>query len=198
MAEWFGCGDEGRGVLVRERVRRFLLVELPAVGVRHAGVLKRLAERRLSRRSRMRRRSSFSEASAGCSSRARRATPSSLGLLPLTSLDGARVRGEVAGDRPCVILMVGRRPQVQNALPGVRYRSALRGERGEGDIRSGAGLCNSQAVSAKAAAILVTPALGAAEPVRSKPRGTYGSTAGPGEHLRSRRGEVVDPCRGAR
>jgi quercetin dioxygenase-like cupin family protein len=64
-----------------------------------------------------------------------------------------------AGDRPCVILMVGARLP-GSAVPGVGARGALRRERGEGDIRSGAGLCGGRAVPARAAAVLVPPALG--------------------------------------
>jgi quercetin dioxygenase-like cupin family protein len=53
-----------------------------------------------------------------------------------------------AGDRP------------GSALPRVGARRALRRERRERDIRSGAGLCGGRAVPARAAAVLVTPAVG--------------------------------------
>jgi hypothetical protein len=55
--------------------------------------------------------------------RGRGATPSSLGLLPLASLDGARVRG--SRRRPCAILMVGAH-WARKSLPGLGARGALR------------------------------------------------------------------------
>ena len=76
-----------------------------------------------------------------------------------------------AGDRPCAILMVGAHVESGSALPRLGTRGALRGERGDGDIRSGAGLCDSRAVPARAAPILVPPALGL-EPGLSL-RGTF-------------------------
>jgi hypothetical protein len=48
----------------------------------------------------------------------------------------------------------------RGAVSGVGPRSALRRECGEGDIRSGAGLCDGREVPARAAAVLVTPTLG--------------------------------------
>ena len=81
-----------------------------------------------------------------------------LGLLPLSPLDGARLRGcwrqAVRDPDGRCTLGPGR------AVPGVGARGALRRERGEGDIRSGAGLCGGRAVPARAAAVLVAPALG--------------------------------------
>ena len=65
-----------------------------------------------------------------------------------------------AGDAPCVILMVG-----AHLSPEVRYPvSDLAARYGasvdEGDIRSGAGLCDGRAFPARAAVVLVTPTLG--------------------------------------
>ena len=88
--------------------------------------------------------------------RGRGATPSSLGLLPLASWTEHAFVG--AGDRPCVILMVGAHV-VRKRYP-VSGSRALWGERGEGDIRSGAGLCDGRSGSARAAAVLVASALG--------------------------------------
>src|SRR5262245_46875300 len=70
--------------------------------------------------------------------RGRGATPPALGLLPLSSPDGARFRG---GRREAVRDPGGRQTlRPGSAVSGLGARGALRRERGEGDIRSGAGL----------------------------------------------------------
>src|SRR4029453_7475515 len=83
-------------------------------------------------------------------------------------------------------------------LPGLGTRGALRGERGEGDIRSGAGLCDGRAVPARAAAILVPPALGL-EPFAVSLGGHSGTqaqrAATPPEEFRSREPGRAPECR---
>ena len=64
-----------------------------------------------------------------------------------------------AGDGPCVVL--GRRTRKPgSAVSSVGTRGALRGERGDGDIRSRAGVFDCRAIPARAAGVLVAPALG--------------------------------------
>src|SRR6476469_11091678 len=86
------------------------------------------------------------------------ATPASLGLLPLTSLDGACLRG--SGRRAVCGHDGWRARKPGSAVSGVGPRSALRRECGEGDSRSGAGICDGRAFPASAAVVLVTAALG--------------------------------------
>ena len=81
-----------------------------------------------------------------------------LGLLPLSPLDGACLR---RGWRRAVRDPDGRRTlKPGRAVPGVGTRGTLRRERGGGDLRSGAGLCDGRAVPARAAAVLASSALG--------------------------------------
>ncbi len=69
-----------------------------------------------------------------------------------------------AGDGPCVILMVGAHsgPDVRYPVSELAARYGASVERG--DLRSGAGLCDGRAIPARAAAVLVTPALGLEAP----------------------------------
>src|SRR5262245_23792807 len=148
-------GEQGSGLLVRERVRRSAGRVPAARDQRHGS--RAGPEQRLSRRvesggvPRSRRR-------VQAARRGRGATPPSLGLLPLAPVDGARLR---RGRRQAVRDPDGRRTLWPGrALPRVRARRPLRRERRDGDIRSGAGLCGSRVVPARAAAVLVRPALG--------------------------------------
>ena len=90
--------------------------------------------------------------------RGRGATPAALGLLPLSSVDRARLRGRGRGAvcDPDGRFALG----PGSALPGVRARGALRRERGGGDLRLEAGVRDGRAVPARAAAELGSSALG--------------------------------------
>jgi hypothetical protein len=82
------------------------------------------------------------------------------GLLPFPSRDRARIRGDW---RRAVRDPDGWRSRKPGrAVSGVGPRCALRRKCGEGDNRSGAGLCDGREVPPRAAAVLVTPALGGA------------------------------------
>ena len=75
-----------------------------------------------------------------------------------SSLDGARVRG--GGDRPCVILMVGAHlgPEVRYPVSELAARYGASVEKETSDPERG--ICDGRAVPARAAAVLVAPALG--------------------------------------
>src|SRR3954469_6912503 len=182
-------GDEGGGVLVRERVRR------PSGGVPpvrdQRDRPRAWPERRLSRRVEPggvpRSRGRVQAARRG-----RGATPWSLGLLPLASVDGARLRGSW---RQAMRDPDGRRTRKPGgALPSVGTRGALWRERGEGDIRSRAGLCDGRKVPARAAAVLVPPALGL-EPFAVALRGHSGVPAQGTAATTSPRVALITPSR---
>src|SRR5213080_3924747 len=90
--------------------------------------------------------------------RGRGATPAALGLLPLFPVDRARLRGRGRGALcdPDGRFAFGRGSE----LPGVGAGSALRRERGGGDLRLEAGVREGRAVPARAAAELGSSALG--------------------------------------
>ncbi len=173
-------GDEGRGVLVRERVRP-PQVEFPQFGINvtvlepgQSGVYHAESDQE-----------AFLVLGGECrllvEGDERRLD---LGLLSLASLDGACVRGSW---RQAVRDRDGRRPRSSgSALPGLGTRGALRRKRGRGDLRSGAGLCDGRAVPARAAAILVHACPGA-RAVRRKPRGTFRHACAPERHSSAER-----------
>ena len=88
----------------------------------------------------------------------RGATPAALGLLPLSSVDRARLRGCGRGALcdPDGRFALG----PGSALPGVGARGALQRERGGGDLRLEAGVRDGRVVPARAAAELGSSALG--------------------------------------
>src|SRR5581483_8772573 len=148
-------GDEGREVRVRERVRRAAGRVRPAGDQRHrprAGSDRSLPRRvepggvpRPCRRVRVAR-------------RGRGAAPAGVGLLPLSTVDGARLRGRGRGAvrDPDGRFALG----PGGALPPVRARGEVRRERGGGDLRLEAGVRDGRAVPPGAAAELGSSAVG--------------------------------------